>query len=394
MENQLKAKEIFGRGQFRSYSEFYLALAMGNVLQHRGMSLNMDGMLVDPDVIPSDMILYYKKLLYDGAITLSMYERGKEPDEMPKTYVDTSYYSKVKMYDENGDKLDWTFDVVHANYGEYMPVFLELLQLGNTLVHLVAYHLINHILDGENRKLVIHLDNQKAKSTFIYVNIYSCLQTMNWIKDYVELDVDFGDYNVDLDYSIHCNNGKVAGRFKLFTVKEKIELMRKYNMVEGAILVMWERDGMCDNNPYGKVKGTKLFRLEEIGDDFLGMTFISINKTKEEVRQDYFDMDEQARSLFVDMLDKKPYEESTELDIHGMGIDNYFLFEDRFITLLDESEEVYKLVTIDGKLANVKMRAIDAIYWLLCQYEVEFDRELFKDMYYDLNETPLWDMYN
>ena len=394
MEKKLVAEKIFERSHFKSYSEFYLALAIGSILKDRGYSLDMDGMLVDSSVIPEDMVKYYKKLLFDGAISLSMYEKGNTVPDIANTDIDTTYFSSLNMLYQSEDGLHWTIDYANENYGEYRRKFLDLLSLGNTLVHLVAYHLVNHILDGDSRKLTIHLDSQKAKSTFIYVNIYSCLQTIGWIRDYVDLDVDFGDYNVDLDYSIHCNNGKVAGRYKLWSVREKLDLLKKYGMVEGAILVLWERDGMCENNMYGKVKGTKLFRLDEVGDDFIGVTFISVNKTKEEVRQDYFDIDESVRYLFVDTLDKKPYQESTELDICGVGIDNYFLDEDKFITLLDDSEEVYKLVTINGKTANVKMSGVDAIYWLLCQYGVEFDKDMYKSMYYQGSKEPLWDMYN
>lgn len=395
MGNQVFAKSIFKRNYFKSYSEFYLALAMGSVLYDRGYALNMDGMLVDASVLPDDMVKYYKKLLSIGAIQLSMYDGNGSPfTEYVKSDIDTSYFGKIKLLDDSTPYvLRWDMNFANENYGEYRKFFLDLLPLGNTLVHLVAYHLMNVYLDGEKRKLIISFDNQKARTTFLYVNIYSCLKTIPWIRDYVDLDIDFTGYHVDLDYSIHCNNGKVAGRYKLWSIREKLDLFKKYGMVEGAILVLWERQGMCENNVYGNIKASKIFRLDEIGDDFISVNFISINKTKEEVRLDYEAIDESVRHLYVDILDKKPYEISTELDICGVGVDNYFYDEDKFITLLDDSEEVYKLITIDGKQASVKMSGVDAIYWLLCQYGVEFDRELFKSMYFDGN-SPMWDLYN
>lgn len=394
MANELKAREIFKRGYFASYSEFYLALAMGSVLKNRGYCLNMDNMQVDVDAVPQDMVKYYKRLLSDGAITMSMYERKEYTDEIADSDTDTSYFDKVILVEEGKETLDWTIDFARENYGEYSKVFLELLKIGNNLMHLVANHLVNHILDGENRKLVIHFDSAKAKSTFLYVNIYSILQTMVWVKDLVELDVDFGDFCVDLDYSIFCNNGRVAGRYKMHTVADKLKVMEKYGMVVGSILILWERSGMCDNNEYGHITGAKLFRLDEIGDDFLGVTTIAVNKTKEEVKLDYYDIDESIRYLFVDMLDKKPFMQSTELSVYDTGIDNYFYDEAKYITLLDESEEVFKTVTIDGQVTNVKMKGVDAIYWLLCQYDIEFDRDLYKSMYFHGDSEPLWDMYN
>lgn len=396
MENNLSlmAKDIFKRDYFESYSEFYLALAMGNVLNRRGYTLNMDYMRIDADAVPPDMIKYYKRLLADGIITMSMYEKSSTILEKAETDVDTSYFGNIELAKEIDGNLHWSIDIAKENYGDYKGKFLDLLTLGHTLVHLVAEHLVRHILNGENRKLIINLDSHKAKSTFLYVNIYSILYTMDWVRSLVELNVDFGDYKVDLDYSIFCNNGRVSGRYRRYSVSEKVELLKKYNMVEGSILVLWERQGMCENSEYGHVSGAKLFRLDEIGDNFIGVTFMSLNKTKEEVRQDYYDIDESIRYLFVDMLNKPPYLESCELDMFGVGINNHFFDESQFITVLDESEEVFKTVTIDGDVVTVKMSGINAIYWLLCQYNVEFDRELFKNMYFSNGETPMWDIYN
>lgn len=393
MTKVLEAKQIFKRNYFKTYSEFLLALAIGNVVSNRGYCLSMDSMQVDVSAIPQDMIKYYKRLLSDGALVMSMYERKPYEDEVSSYDIDTSYFDKIPLLKEENEGLSWTIDYAQTSYKDYTKKFMELNVLGYTLMHLVAYHLVNSILNEDKRKLKLSFDSMKAKSTFIYVNIYSILQSMPWLEDIIELDVDFGDYKVDLDYSIFCSNGRVAGRYKLYSVSEKLEIMKKYGMVEGAILVLFERTGICKNNEYGHISGAKLLRLDEIGDDFIGVTFLALNRTKEEVRQDYYSIDESVRSLFVDMLDKKPHTKSTELKLFDLGIDNYFYNEGSYITLLDETETVYKLVTIEGKEVNVLMSAVDAIYWLLCQYEIDFDATLYKNIY-NHGKDLLWDEYN
>lgn len=392
MNNVVLAKDIVKRGYFSSYSEFYLVLAMSKAFKEKGYILNMDNMKIDVDSIPQEYIKYYKKLLNEGYLNLSMYEK-KDVLVESKVDINTEYFSKVNLLKDNGDTLDWTIDFALSSYGSHAQEFLDLMSLGGSLVHLVAYHLVNVLLGSETRKMIIHFDSYKAKSTFLYVNIYSCLQTMSWVRDYVDLDIDFDDFEVDLDYSIFCNNGKVAGHFKQHTISEKLSLLNKFGMVEGSVLVLWKREGMCENNVFGYVTDASVIRLDEIGDDFLGVTKIAINKTKEEVQQGYNDIDESIRHLFIDMLDKKPHLSSTELDIVSLGVDNYFYDEEMYLTTIYENEEVQKMVTIDGKVENVKMKEVDAIYWLLCQYEIEFDKELFKKMYFHGNE-PLWDKYN
>lgn len=394
MSNEIQAKKIFNRNYFKSYAEFYLALALGNVLKDRGYSLNMDGMQVDAESIPSDMVKFQKRLLNDGALTLSLYERGNSLNtEIASSDVEVGYFKEIPLAEDRGDILYWDFDYAKNNYGEYAKEFLNFNKMSYSLVHLVAYHLVDVLFGKTKKKLVIYFDSQKAKSSFIYIKIYACIESMPWIKEFVELDVDFDDYKVDLDYSFFCNNGKVAGHHRLHSIEEKHKLLDKFGMVEGSILVLAHRDGMCENNPFGYIKNTSVIRLDEIGDTFLGVTCISINKTKEEVELDYYDIDDNIRYMFVDMLSKKPHQSPTELSIVGVGIDNHFLDEDKFITLLDDSEEVTKLVTIDGKKVNINMSGVDAVYWLLRQYDIDFNIDLYKEMYFK-GKTPLWDEYN
>ena len=387
------AKDIFKRSYFKSYSEFYLALSIGNVLHTKGHYLNMDGMQVDSDSLPNTMIAYYKKLLNSGALVLSMYQKSDTVIENAAVDVNTYYFEKLPLFYEEDGHRGWSVDYAISNYKGIPVNYLSTDTMGNLVMHLVAYNIVDCLLNNYKKKLVIHFDSFKARTTFLYVNVYSCLSTIKWLKEYVELDVDLTGYSVDLDYSIFCNNGYVAGHNKPHTVSEKLGFMKKFGMVEGSLLVLWHRERMNENNPFGKIVSASIIRLDEIGDTYLGVTKISLNRTKEEVEADYYDIEESKRHLYVDLLDKKPYQEATELGIHSLGVDNYFYDEEDYITLLDDTAQVTKLVTIDGEKVHVEMSNTDAIYWLLRQYDIEFDRELFKEMYFG-DDIPLWDKYN
>lgn len=395
-ENELFVKDIFKRSYFRSYSEFYLALCMGAVLGGRGYSLNMDGMTVEADTVPKNMISYYKYLLEKGSITLSLYEKGSNSMgvslENIKCALDVSVFGKVPVVKGVGDGFYWSIRYARESYGDYSRDFLNGSVLGNNLVHIVAYHLVDCILGGRRKVLTIEFDSFETKTPSYYINVYSCLMTLPFLKNYVDLHVDFSDTNVDIEYSIFCSNSTVASRYKPHTVGEKLDVMKKFGMVEGSILVLWSRKGMCANNPYGKISDAKIIRLDEIGDNFLGVTQIALNKTKEELLADFYDIDEDKRSIFIDMPSKTPDKRSFEIELYNLGIDTYLYDEDRFITLLDEYGTVDKLVTIDGTVSNVRMNNVNAIYWLLRQYEIDFNVDLFREMYGG-SEGLLWDIY-
>ena len=91
------------------------------------------------------------------------------------------------------------------------------------------------------------------------------------------------------------------------------------------------------------------------------------------------------------MEDKRAYTKESTMMIYSFGIDGYFNDEEYLILRLDPGEVVYKSVMFDGKVQKIKMSGIDAIYWLLREYDIPFDCDLFKKMY-SSGKTLLWDV--
>ena len=143
--------------------------------------------------------------------------------------------------------------------------------------------------------------------------------------------------------------------------------------------------------PEGKIKSSKLIRLNEIGDTYLGYTEIYVNKTKEEYIEEFNELNETTRALVGFMEDKRAYTKESTMTIYSFGIDGYFNDEEYLLLRLDPGEVVYKSVMFDGKVQKIKMSGIDAIYWLLREYDIPFDCDLFKKMY-SFGKTLLWDV--
>lgn len=394
----LECEKIFGRKNFESYSEFYLALCMAAEMKRRDDQLDMSSMRVDKSILSKKELNYYKYLISSEAIHID----GLDPTTVESVKLeDIKYYLntegitllKDKLVFDREDDYYWSPEVVIENYVDGPKEFRTLSNTGNLLMHIVAHMIICEYY-GERKKkpLVIHFDGVKAKNTYYYVNLYSCYSTLQWFRDYVKLDVDFSNINVDVQYSIFCNNGQVAGRHKQWSREEKLKLLNDYGMLEGAIVILWQRSGICPSNVSGKVTSAIIARIDEIGDDFVAVTTIALNKTKEEITEDYYSIEEKNRSLFQDMLNFKPNKMAKILSLYELGIENYFLDEYMFITLLDKNEQVVKKITIDGKQEYVPMSGIDAIYWLLCQYGIEFDREMYRNMY-NGGKDLMWDVY-
>lgn len=392
----MKCISLFGKSMFESYSEFYLAMCFAAELGRRGEYLDMSGMSVDNDILSDMEIDYFHYLGYMGYVHIS----GKEFTECPKVenikyYMDMNIFTgkdDILVLDEK-DYYRWSSKDMEEKYRDQSYEYNNLSLRGSFLIHMVA-HLIIAEMYGELKKKPIKLefDLLESKNTYLYMDLYSCLSTMDWLHEYIIMSVDFDSSNVDIEYNIFYSNSIKSKRHKPWSITEKAEFMKRFGLVEGSLVMLFTRVGMCTNNPVGKISSATIARIDEVCEDSIAVTTIALNRTKEEIRLDYNAIDEDRRYLFSDMLSSKPYTNAKILSLYELGIDSYMYDEYTFIVPINTRAKVTKLITIDGKEDYVEMSESDCIYWLMCQYDIGFDRELYRKMYSG-GRDMLWDMY-
>ena len=391
----IKCSDIIERNHFESYSEFYLAMCMARECLRRGKVLDMSDMRIDSNILPQAELDYFKYLIKNGAIYVGEGVQAVEINSTPTLLMNTECFDDLYnvLFNNIEGKYLWTFQWASEKYSKYFKDMLNLSNMGNILMHLVAHMLICFYLQERVKQPIeIVIEEQKVRSTYIYVNLLSCSKTLEWFNDLVILDIDFSDFNVDLDYSILCNNGIAANRNKLWSIHDKYKFLKQEGFEEGMIAILWKRKGMCESNPAGRIIDAKVIKINEISETCLYTSIIPVYKTKEEVRDDYEEIPEDRRYIFMDMLYNKPNVRDRNISMYELGINNYFDAEPEFITKIDTMGSVVKKITVDGVVKETEMSQVDAIYWLLCQYEIDFDRELYKQVY-NGGEDLLWDKY-
>lgn len=389
----IKCEDILQKTYFDSYSEFFLACCIARECMRRGDKLDMSNMRIDSDILPENELSYFKCLWRDGAIYLGKEYSGSMGIES-SYYIDTDCFADYYnvLFKEEPDKYYWSMEWASKAY-EGNQNLQNISWAGKVLMHLVGHMLVCFYLgEREKKSMEIEITGQQVKSTYIYVNLVSCLKTLLWLDEVLILNIDFTGYNIDIDYSILCNNGIAAKRNKLWSIKDKHKFLEKEGITDGMIVILWSRRGMCESNPAGRITGATLVRINEICKDSISVETLPYNKTKEEREEDFLSIPEEKRYSFIDMKYSVPKGTSRMLSLYDIGIENYFDMEDEFITKIDRKAMVTKKITVDGKVSNVDMNNVDAIYWLLCQYEVDFDRELYRNVYNNGNPL-LWDKY-
>ena len=391
----IDCSSIMGKNCFESYSEFYLMLGIARECYRRGGSLNVTGMKIEKDVTPDDLLAYFKYLISIGAIVCEGLNYEGSLAE-PRLSFNTKCFEVLgldNLFREDTDCLFWSYEWAVVAYESQKFSMLVFKNLGNILIHLVGYYMVAKYLGEVSKPLNIEITNrQKVASTFIYINLLSCSKTMENFKD-INLNIDFDALRVDLDYSIFYNNGLVAKRINSWSYKEKIQFLEKEEMPVGGVYILWERTGMNPSSPAGRLVNSSIIILDDIIIDYIAYTRVSLSKTHEELIDDYYDIPEDKRDNFRDILNFNPNIQKCTKKLVDLGIRNYMNDEDFFLDKIDPHAMVSKKITIRGVSEVVELSEVDAIYWLLCQFDVPFNRDLYKDMYSPDKEL-LWDLYN
>ena len=108
---------------------------------------------------------------------------------------------------------------------------------------------------------------------------------------------------------------------------------------------------------------------------------------------DYYGIDEEYRGMFTDLLKPTLNSMQSFVSFENIGIGTYFYDEEYILMPIERDCLNKKLVTIDGQKAVIDMDDVDAIYWILNQFKVDFNKEWFKG-YYNGGKELLWDLYN
>lgn len=395
---EVKCEDVLGRDTFKSYSEFLLMLCIGQEYNRIGYTFDVSNMVVPPNLLGKPQVDFYKWLVYRNLIYAGS-TLEKPPEKESEYYLDNEAisYGEGRLFEEKDDCYMWSNAFAKSqNYGKYKLTLYSVGDMNSILLHFAAHMLVS-IWEKRvpKKKIVFYIDGLMGKATNTYVNLISCKKTLKWFDEMVDVQTDYSLKSADVEFSLFISNGVMAKRNKEWTVLEKLKLMELEGIKDGSICIMYERTGLAETNRVGRIVNSSIIRINKIDTKKMKLyiTIIPLYRTKEEVRMDYAEIPEELQGMFSDMLEFNVKLFDKTLDLYTLGISNYLTDEEIFIECIDEYGDVDKYITVGKRILNTRLSQRDAIYWLLCQYDIEFDRELYKSMYL-LEDSFLWDTYN
>lgn len=395
-------KNIIKKSVLNSYFEFFLVMSLAAECHRLGISLDMSGVgISDPELLCKNDRDYKKFLESVGAISYGSEVRIVPTDsdeyknlEKPAYFFDTNQITELegKIFRDDGNSYYWEHNWAYTTYGPEYAKMLNPKNTGNLLLHLIAHYIIGYVMGRVAVKpILLDFNRHDSKSSGLFLPAYACAQSMSWLGEIVSFRFEEEDETLDL--KILYRQSMNAGRYAKHSVLKKEEAMKKYGIEVGSVVVVYERGKISTSNAVGKIKGAIIGIVQgyDTTTRCLNMKMVALNKTKEEVEYDYYSIEPEYRYNFMDLLSFKVASHRETLPLYNVGVCDYFCDEGSLIGLLDPYERVVKSVTLkDRGTSDVEMSAIDAIYWMLKEYEIDFDSSLYRKMYSD-GKSLLWD---
>ena len=407
IDNTLKhfdATEILGKSSIDTYFELYFILALSRVTKRYGYILDITNVSVDPYTMGTNIKNHFKELAFMGSIFIGKEVSDPELAEPTEFLTDISELEEIsddEWYAWEGKNRVWSKKYAEDNYkkinknGQMEALkFNKIDSLGENIMVLVAKFLfLKHLQIEDGEKLVIDISNPIETANFRwYINILGCAKTLKIFKDLIRVKLYNNTVPMDEEFLLFNIAREGAGRNRYFSLSEKLDLIESMGIKEGQIMTLYQRRKISESNKRGGIETAYIMRIDEITENMIFFSSVGIPNTKEELRRAYDNISEEVRHKYDDLLTKKPHISIKSFEINDIGIHDFFLDEEYFLMPLSSDDIISKLVTIDGEVKEVPMNEINCVYWLLRQYEVEFDYELFKDTYND-GEDLLYDFY-
>ena len=198
-----------------------------------------------------------------------------------------------------------------------------------------------------------------------------------------------------LGYTAWYAKGKDLGLLsRFYTATEKRAYMKTLDIIEGDIVMCYERDHQQRRNYVKSIAGCHVAKVLKISETAITFELIHTTKTYFHGKEDFEDKTIAVKKMFGGSY---PYSnlrtERKNIDYIDLGI-GYLLYNERyFIVDLNECDDARVTRVTDGSRKDtLLLNQNNLIYWILEDYNYSYNRDRFLKKYFE-NSEPLRDKY-
>lgn len=410
--------------------ELAYLVELGKYLHDKGYTLSVDGIMYEEDLKESRFWDYFRMGVSEGWITDVIDLDNFEIDmQFPINYdvalrnvriVETEVSFDNKDFNHRKEDADynyrtpldsqvvfkdksnnvWLWDLGGQGGQSYMANNKTLNSDGSDTcwISLIAYVAVERLLSGKSITLLIDINNEIANTPNVLSSLLLLQDETNVCKGWCFFHMDENIPLVllnHLGYAAWFYKGIEKGYLqRWYSPIEKHQYMNKLDMKVGDVVSLYERNMGQRMNTMKSIAGFRCAIIRSITDKGITLEALNTKKTKYQGVLDYKSYSMATKKMYDFQNPFLKLNTSTmTLQWNEIGVEYMMYGEKYFITPLYEDDfKVQNVQNDKGDVACLRLPAIDVTYWILKDFNADFNEDRFLDRYFR-GRKPLYTQF-
>ena len=262
-------------------------------------------------------------------------------------------------------------------------------------VSMIAMVAVERLMTGSPKLLGIEFPyvvakNQLALSDFMLIMDETNAMT-GWVIFSFEESVS-EDIQRQVGYEAWWHKGREQGLLsKWYSPKDKLSYMKNNLDIDvGDVVLLYERNYSTKFNYVKSIESCHVAIVRGISNTTLSLEVINTVKTRYGAEVSYKDQTMAVKQMYCGSDEYKKWNSTLKnYNITDIGIEYMMYTEEYFIVPLDQADDIVKLDVKDsnGRTGKYALHQNDAIYWILKDYEIDFNEDKFLRRYFKESAT-------
>lgn len=387
--NKININKLYACSEVATSSELFYICELGKHLKTHGCVLDITDISINKSVRLSKFWKYFAFCLEKGYITgldKEGLDLSYEMRDLDLIYTEEFNEDRKPIFTEKGNVWDWyyknTSDISYKN-----AILFGSNDFSQVLTSIVAYAMINRYISGVPEKLIVHLEDEKVfRSIADLLILETCSDAL---LDWCELDVENREKYA---YDAYVYGKKEKGLFKTFVgVDEKRDYFSKVYK-KGDIVLLYKRDVKRQSSKT-LIEESHVAIIEGVSKAGVRFNIVPRLRTKVDDEERFKKYKEATKSLYVGKSYTNLNLRQETISWLDLGVKNLLYKEEYFIQdIINFDESLLMCIKVNEEVKKVDLDLHEAIYWVLCDRDIKFNRTSYKAKYFK-GKTPLYDKW-
>ncbi|MGX5378402.1 hypothetical protein ACWCKO_00285 [Bacillus thuringiensis serovar darmstadiensis] len=396
----MRLEDVLGVDKLENSVEFFYVCLVGKYLKHKGHNLSLENVDVSAFKDTIQHSRYYTYFLYavengyvnDVAIDLPPFEED-EHELYGDLYLNSlaevqPYFYKIEG--EQNEKLYINLSDTNVNNQLFLSSQHE-----SVVIEMTAFLHVEGYLNGKRYELYPSIYNVTRDKPQGIVALYYLMMsplTRQIIKFPLETR-----YLNSVSYNCWYFLGKEQGLLSTegYTIPQKQACLQNDKYKVGNVVYFYERNTTDKSSKERKVMHCCIAIVRGNTPTSIRLEKVVVNQTRVQKDREFEKQPKDMQELWqhTDLEVRRPSEEFnlTSIGVEYVMSNDPLYYEKYFITPVYDSNEIELYVEQSGIEFTYLMSQIDAVYWVLKDWDIPFDEELYVNTYYKQGNIPLYE---